>query len=265
MKALLAADDPRLLDEVERLLERFPLPAGSELQVLTVVDDVYGLVRELGGETFGAAGFYDQIQQQALEQARSLLDGVSGRFSGQDYSITTKLLEGAPSAEIVGCAKAEGADLVIVGSHGMDRIERALIGSVAFHVLGHTEQEVLIVRPPAPTKPDPGTGSPSILFADDGSAFADDGVRFLRRLASQRCDAHVTASAVMPLIKLYRMDLKAHLSESWRLKCRARRASLERRCEEIRSLGFECDSLLSPRTRMWEEPSSIRRCSHRRR
>lgn len=53
---------------------------------------------------------------------------------------------GHPSLTICETAKSEGADLIIVGSHGRGVIDGALLGSVAHGVLHRTHLPVLVVR-----------------------------------------------------------------------------------------------------------------------
>ena len=54
---------------------------------------------------------------------------------------------GAPYAEIVRRAEAWNADLIVVGSHGKTGVSRALLGSVAEHVVRVAHCPVLVSRP----------------------------------------------------------------------------------------------------------------------
>src|SRR5262249_35151953 len=60
--------------------------------------------------------------------------------------VRTALRSGAAYREIVGLAADEGADLVIIGSHGRGGVSRALLGSVADRVIRLTRCPVLTVR-----------------------------------------------------------------------------------------------------------------------
>lgn len=53
---------------------------------------------------------------------------------------------GSPSAEIVAAARAEDADLIIVGTHGRKALAHILLGSVAENVVRHAPCPVLTVR-----------------------------------------------------------------------------------------------------------------------
>jgi nucleotide-binding universal stress UspA family protein len=56
------------------------------------------------------------------------------------------LVEGASADSIVKTAKRNGADLIVMGSHGRGGIQRALLGSVAEGVLRHSSVPVLVAR-----------------------------------------------------------------------------------------------------------------------
>jgi nucleotide-binding universal stress UspA family protein len=61
--------------------------------------------------------------------------------------VRAELLHGAPWHEIVQLAKREGADLIVLGTHGRTGIKHALIGSVAEKVVRHSPCAALVVPP----------------------------------------------------------------------------------------------------------------------
>jgi nucleotide-binding universal stress UspA family protein len=62
-------------------------------------------------------------------------------------SVDTILLAGRPAQEIVALAEARGFDLVVVGTHGRRGLRRAVLGSVAEHVVRSAPCPVLVFRP----------------------------------------------------------------------------------------------------------------------
>ena len=56
------------------------------------------------------------------------------------------LIEGPEAPEIVGLAEGIGAGLIVMGSRGLGRIRRALMGSVSDSVMRHAHCPVLVVR-----------------------------------------------------------------------------------------------------------------------
>jgi nucleotide-binding universal stress UspA family protein len=61
-----------------------------------------------------------------------------------DLSVTTRVLEGAPAQRIVDCVRADGHDLIVMGSHGRGRLAGALVGSVSQQVVHHSPVPVLV-------------------------------------------------------------------------------------------------------------------------
>jgi len=56
-------------------------------------------------------------------------------------------LVGAPWNEIVRLAEVDGADLIVMGTHGRTGLKHVLLGSVAEKVVRHAHCPVLVVRP----------------------------------------------------------------------------------------------------------------------
>ncbi|MBW1830484.1 MAG: universal stress protein [Myxococcales bacterium] len=81
---------------------------------------------------------------------------------------TAELLKGVPEVELsviqhpspgralVEMAEDEGADLLILGSHGRSGLSRAFLGSVAERVVRHAPCPVLVVRGRCDNKPKDG-------------------------------------------------------------------------------------------------------------
>jgi nucleotide-binding universal stress UspA family protein len=67
---------------------------------------------------------------------------------GPPTSITYRLADGDPAAEILRVAREEGADLIVLGTHGRVGLVRFLLGSVAEAVLRRAACPVLTVRGP---------------------------------------------------------------------------------------------------------------------
>ncbi|MFW6085953.1 MAG: universal stress protein [Myxococcota bacterium] len=77
------------------------------------------------------------------------LDRVSKPYREQGLDVETHLVRGMPHTEIVRRATEEGADLVVVGTHGRTGLEHLLLGSVAERVVRTCPVPVLTVRKPA--------------------------------------------------------------------------------------------------------------------
>jgi nucleotide-binding universal stress UspA family protein len=60
--------------------------------------------------------------------------------------VTGRVVDGEPRTVLVDAARAEDADLLVVGSRGRTGVARLLLGSVAAHVAEHAPCNTLIVR-----------------------------------------------------------------------------------------------------------------------
>jgi nucleotide-binding universal stress UspA family protein len=65
---------------------------------------------------------------------------------GEGLAAKTLLRTGVPHGEIVAAASEEGADLVVIGTHGRGGVDRLLLGSVADRVIRLAPCPVLAVR-----------------------------------------------------------------------------------------------------------------------
>ncbi|HXG27175.1 MAG TPA: universal stress protein [Candidatus Binatia bacterium] len=83
-------------------------------------------------------------QRRAARETAAQALVIRGRRAG--VKMAFMVWEGEPGPSIVEAAEAEGADLVVVGSHGRNRVERFVLGSVSDHVVRNAHCPVLIVR-----------------------------------------------------------------------------------------------------------------------
>jgi nucleotide-binding universal stress UspA family protein len=80
----------------------------------------------------------EEILQQAAQQLRE--EGVQ--------TVSMEILEGSPGDQITEAAARLGCDLVVMATHGRSGIKRAILGSVADHVVRNTPGiAVLLVHP----------------------------------------------------------------------------------------------------------------------
>jgi len=110
---------------------------GAKLLVVSVIDP---RTLQLPGGRFRSR--VDQERDRLEESAAELV--LRGR---RDQVPTSFLIwEGDPAESIVDAARSEGADIIVVGSHGRAALGRALIGSVSDQVVRHAPCPVMVVR-----------------------------------------------------------------------------------------------------------------------
>jgi nucleotide-binding universal stress UspA family protein len=110
---------------------------GAQLLIVSVIDP----------DVRGAAGvrLERMDQRRAARELAAQAVVVRGRQAG--IGVSFLIWEGEPGPAIVEAAEAEGADMIVVGSHGRGRVGRFMLGSVSDHVIRNAAAPVLVVRP----------------------------------------------------------------------------------------------------------------------
>lgn len=146
MKILLATDGSKCADAAVDEVGRRPFPKGSKVRVVSVFEvPPFPITVPWAG-----VDFVDEFQKQAETQARKAVEKAERKLrrgkESSRLSITTKVLAGSPKRAILEEANTLKADLIVVGSHGLGRIERFLLGSVSLAVVTHAKCSVEVVR-----------------------------------------------------------------------------------------------------------------------
>lgn len=82
----------------------------------------------------------------AAAELRALTDEARGRLGALHEHVGY----GRPADEIVRVARELGADLIVIGSHGVDPVAHLFVGSVAERVVRNATCPVTVVRLPRP-------------------------------------------------------------------------------------------------------------------
>ena len=93
-----------------------------------------------------AAGTVQKIYESQRKWAEEALDARAAEMRAAGVPARWKLTAGVPFDAIVQAAKQEGADMIVMGTHGRRGLERLLLGSVANKVVRLAPCAVLTVR-----------------------------------------------------------------------------------------------------------------------
>ena len=115
---------------------------GAELVLVHVVLDTPRFAEGAGGADLRAT------LADAQQWAEREVDARVGAARAAGVAARSVVRTGVPKRQILDVAAAEGADLIVIGTHGRGGIERALLGSVADHVIRLAPCPVLSVRAP---------------------------------------------------------------------------------------------------------------------
>jgi nucleotide-binding universal stress UspA family protein len=135
---LLATDLTPVSDAATRQSIEMAASLGARLLVVNVID--LGERGQVSPLTQVA-----RVDQQRAEREGPLL-GIIDRARSRGIEAAFLLWTGEPGHSIVAAAEAEGADLVIVGTRGLDRAGRFLLGSVSDYVVYHSGCPVMVAR-----------------------------------------------------------------------------------------------------------------------
>ena len=149
MRIVLATDGTVHGEAAVSMLKKLSLTNGDTVKIVCVVDmaipigvDVYGgYLPDTTWLESAARSNAQRVLDAAVQTATSLLKDSGAEVNGE-------ILFGSPDSRIVEVAEQENADLIIVGSHGYNRWERLLLGSVSDSVVHHAPCSVLVVRTP---------------------------------------------------------------------------------------------------------------------
>lgn len=125
---MLATDGTSTSDDATREAMRLALELGARLLVVSVV----------------AADGRQREARQELE-ANGLRLVVQAREVGVEASFL--IWEGEPGESIVAAAEAEDADLIVMGTRGLGKMGRLILGSVSDAVIRQGRWPVVVVRP----------------------------------------------------------------------------------------------------------------------
>jgi nucleotide-binding universal stress UspA family protein len=145
MRILLATDGTQHSEKAVNMATNFVFPEGSEIKIISIVDMALPLTVDI------YTGFVPttlEIEQIAKENAAKVLSETKILLTEKlpNVKITTDVLLGSPESRIVEAAEEMKSDVIIVGSHGYNRWERLLLGSVSDSVVHHAPCSVLVVR-----------------------------------------------------------------------------------------------------------------------
>jgi nucleotide-binding universal stress UspA family protein len=113
----------------------------AELNVIFVVEDFSGMVE------FSVPHISSDIQDEDMKRgAEKKMEHFLEENLGSSVAFKGKVLIGNVAEKISHFAKAEGIDLIIMGTHGYKGLERMLLGSVTEKVLRMAPCPVLTIN-----------------------------------------------------------------------------------------------------------------------
>jgi nucleotide-binding universal stress UspA family protein len=141
---LIATDGSAASEHAAQLAVGLARTHGAKLTAVYVVDPYpyigLGEVNPMGFQAYMASA------QQAAAAAHAKVEALC-KQGGTPVALQVRLVEDVAAASgVVQTAVTEGADLIVMGSHGRTGIARLMLGSVATKVVAESSVPVLVAR-----------------------------------------------------------------------------------------------------------------------
>jgi nucleotide-binding universal stress UspA family protein len=155
LRILVAVDGSTEAEAAVRTMAERTWPSGTDVKIVTVVNP--SLVSAMTSGPLPA-------EQQAATINKDVEDGnVNSRLEKiletyealarqnlSGFTVSSQVMSGDPKRVLVDEAERWGADSIFIGSRGLNRLERLLLGSVSTAVASRAHCSVEVVRPAKP-------------------------------------------------------------------------------------------------------------------
>ena len=146
MKILIGVDDSPHSQAAIEFVKRMTWPAGTEVVVVSAVRPTVALYTEV---YIPVPETLERVSEDQRRFHEDLVSRTELQLRDSGFRTTARVRVGDPREALIEMARREGADLIVVGSHGRSGLTKLLMGSVASHVVTHAPCDVLVVRPRA--------------------------------------------------------------------------------------------------------------------
>ncbi|MBI1795861.1 MAG: universal stress protein [Candidatus Eisenbacteria bacterium] len=137
MKIVIAVDDSACSRQAVEFVIRMRWPAGSRVIVASVAPLAASVVMPAYGP---------DVALPARTEHEELVARTEQQLRESGFATEGRLLAGDAREALVELARAERADLMVLGSHGRTGLARLMLGSVSSHAVSHAPCSVLVVK-----------------------------------------------------------------------------------------------------------------------
>jgi nucleotide-binding universal stress UspA family protein len=114
---------------------------GARIELVGGFRESYGFATGMGADTYPA-----NLAEDARQAANGCVEDAAARLRSGGLEVETHCIPGDAADALVDVAETTEADLIVVGSKGMQGGKRFLLGSVPNRVSHHAPCSVMIVR-----------------------------------------------------------------------------------------------------------------------
>lgn len=145
MKILLGIDDSPHARAALQWVRGTTWPPGTVARVISVARPMVSAYAEMYAP---AASYLDEAWNDQLRFHEGITAGAEKELRAAGFQTEAGVVQGDPRSVLVDEARAFGADLIVVGSHGRTGLAKLVMGSVAAYVVAHAPCSVLVVKLP---------------------------------------------------------------------------------------------------------------------
>ncbi|MDB4920941.1 universal stress protein [Mucilaginibacter sp.] len=148
-KILIGIDDSKQAEHAAEygfdIAHKFGAAVGMVNIVEPMIMPASGGIDPMMGSSLNTATLQDmEILDIQKNQAENIVERTIKQYAG-GMQVTHFTEYGSTADGIIQCSKEFGADLIVIGTHSRSGLDRLLMGSVAEHVVRHSEVPVLVV------------------------------------------------------------------------------------------------------------------------
>jgi nucleotide-binding universal stress UspA family protein len=147
-RILVATDGSRSAEAIPSVLLAWGAFKDAAIDVVTVRPAAHGHGVELGAGIPWMLGGERRVlhAEHDVDRYDVMAEDMASRLSRAGWPARPMVRRGDAAGEIEEAATESGADLIVTGSRGLSGLRRRLLGSVAHHVLLHSQSSVLVMR-----------------------------------------------------------------------------------------------------------------------
>lgn len=144
MTVLIGVDESTHSKAAVAYVKHTPWPKDTRFLVVSASPTVF-----IGPGEAAAPTAIAQVIQVQEDYHRGIAEQAAAELRKAGLTVEARMVAADPRTAIVDGARKEGAELIIVGSHGRSGLSKLFLGSVASHVIAHAHCNVLVVKQPA--------------------------------------------------------------------------------------------------------------------
>jgi nucleotide-binding universal stress UspA family protein len=127
------------------LVRRWPIFRRAAIRVLSVAaPDLPWWTGFPTADTAQLATIYGETLERSRSEHDSLAAELAGELMALGFNVSRQVADGDPGSEIIDCASAWDADLIVMGTHGLSGASRLVLGGVVRDVLRRAPCSILV-------------------------------------------------------------------------------------------------------------------------